>query len=64
MPTFGSKQIGGSAPGTFYTNSSCYWKLTVPTEWSDNTVLKIKITKLANATCFYNYGGTQSKANQ
>jgi hypothetical protein len=34
-----------------------------PGEWTDNSVLKIKITKLHNSTCFINTGGTQFQAN-
>jgi hypothetical protein len=30
----------------------------LPSKWTDNSVLKIKITSLKNATCWVNSGGT------
>lgn len=58
VPAFGGRQTTGSAPGMFYTNSSCHWKIGAPTEWTDNTRIKVKIKKLVNATCFVNSKGT------
>jgi hypothetical protein len=63
VPIYKGRQISGTTPGFFYTGSSCYWKIGAPTEWTDNSIIKIKISKLANATCFINTGGTMTTAN-
>lgn len=63
-PSYVGRQITGSAPGLFYTNSSCYWQVGPPSEWTDNSVLKIRITKLEDATCTIASGGTMMTANK
>ena len=62
VPIYQGRQISGTTPGFFYTGSSCYWKVGAPTEWTDNSIINIKINKLANATCFLNTGGTMTTA--
>ncbi len=63
VPSYSAKQATGSVPGYFYTNSVCSWIIGVPNEWTDNSIVKIRISKLNNATCFVNTGGTLTTAN-
>mmetsp|Transcript_11056 Transcript_11056/g.18489 ORF Transcript_11056/g.18489 Transcript_11056/m.18489 type:complete len:467 (-) Transcript_11056:34-1434(-) len=57
VPQYNGRLRAGSVPGQFYTNSSCFYRIGSPSEVLDNSVVKVKINKLANATCFLNYGG-------
>jgi len=63
-PSFVGRQVSGSTPGLFYTSSSCYWEIAPPSEWTDNSILKLKITKLVNATCTIATGGNMLTANK
>lgn len=46
----------------FFTNSSCTWQIGAPSEWTDNSILKIKINRVVNSTCHINQGGTMLTA--
>ena len=64
LPTFGGKKRSGTNPLYFYSGASCHWKVGAPSEWNENTVIKIRITRVQNATCFINSGGTLLSANK
>lgn len=56
--------MAGSAPGQYYSGSSCYWKIGSPGEWTSNSIFYIQIIRLKNAKCFLNYGGYQTAKGQ
>jgi len=60
IPSYNGRQISGSVPGQYYSGSSCFWKIAEPGEWISNSIIRIKITKLNEATCFINSGGAQT----
>ena len=35
VPGFGGRKLAGSAPFGYTTGSSCYWRITAPTEWTE-----------------------------
>ena len=62
IPIHNGRQLGGTIPGMFFTNSSCTWQIGAPSEWTDNSILKIKINRVVNSTCHINQGGTMLSA--
>ena len=60
IPSYDGRLVAGSAPGQYYSGSSCYWKIGSPGEWTSNSIFYIQIIRLKNSKCFINHGGSQT----
>lgn len=64
VPGYDGRQFAGTEPGTFTTGASCHWQIGSPTEWTDNTLIRVKIKKVYKAACFITAGGSFTTANK
>ena len=63
-PVFDAQQSMWTVPTKFNADYHCYWIIKPPTEFTTNTILKIKIDTMISIDCKLNFGGTPLTASE